>query len=93
MLAAAVTEPLALSEGTHRVRMRLENVPLLPGAYLLRLSALGGANSYPLWTRGWEDAALAVQIAGEATAAGNLFGAAGVHVRLDATAECIEVEA
>ena len=91
-VAAAVTEPLTLPPGAQRIRVRLTRVPLLPGAYLVRLAALGGANIYPLWARGWEDAPFPVQIAGEATATGNLFESVGFRVRLDASVERLERE-
>jgi hypothetical protein len=89
-VAAAVTGPMALGAGSERVRMRLGHVPLLPGPYLVRLSALSGTNIYPLWTRGWDDAPFPVQIAGEATATGNLFESAGFRVRLEASVERVE---
>jgi ABC-type polysaccharide/polyol phosphate transport system ATPase subunit len=91
-VAGALAEPLSLGAGRQCIRMRLGDVKLIPGPYLLRLSALAGASSYPVWARGWEDAPLLVQVTGDASVATVLFESIGFRVRLDATAELVEVE-
>ena len=89
-VAGAVAEPLRLDAGRQRVRVRFAPLPLIPGSYRLRLSAIDGANGYPLWTRGWDDAPLPLHVEGRATAASNLFASVGFSVRIDATAERVE---
>jgi hypothetical protein len=81
---------VSLDAGRQRVRMHLGRVQLIPGSYLLRLTALAGPNGYPVWARGWEDAPLPVRVTGQATAMDNLFATVGVSVRLDAVAERLE---
>lgn len=90
-LIFTLSDTVSLFSGTHRITLKIPTLRLLPDDYLIRLTLIDDHSSFPLWTKGWQDAPLPFRVTGGPTRISNLARLVSARVELDCQVSIQEI--
>ena len=81
-LIFTLSDTISLSPGTHRITLKIPSLRMLPDDYVMKLTLIDDSSTFPLWTKGWQDAPLPFCVSGEPNRFSNLTRLASARVEL-----------